>query len=162
MTVYGCTGHQFLTDSTKTKVALEILQHINQRTKGDLIGVSSLAEGADQVFALAVLAAGGSIDVIIPSADYDKAFPTTKSARTYQHLLELARNTTTLTFDTPSEEAFLEAGGKVVDQSDVLIAVWDGNTAAGKGGTGDIVQYAKEQGKTTHIIWPPGATRTPH
>ena len=162
MTVIGCTGHQFLTRDTKTSVALEILRLLLERDGDDLVGVSSLAEGADQVFSFAVLAAGGEIDVIIPAEGYDSAFPTPASALNYQMLGNLTRNSTMLPFDSPTEDAFLSAGRKVVDQADELIAIWDGDVAAGKGGTGDIVAYAKEQGKKTHIIWPPGASRSPH
>lgn len=38
----------------------------------------------------------------------------------------------------------------MVDQSDVLIAVWDGTPS----GTGSTVQYAQEQGKTVWILNP--------
>lgn len=160
MTVLGCTGHQFLTDGTRTQVAREVLHLILQSDPSGLVGTTSLAEGADQVFALAVLAAGGTIDVIIPSAGYEAAFPTEASARIYRTLLSLAHDVTMLPFNSPSEDAFLAAGYKVVDEADELIAVWDGRPAAGKGGTGDIVAYAKNQGKKVHIVWPAGAVRT--
>lgn len=147
---------------TKNKVALEVLRLINEREDAELVGSTSLAEGADQVFAFAVLAAGGEIDVVVPAAGYEKAFPTEASAFTFQALRSVARNVTTLPFNSASEEAFLAAGHKVVDEADELIAIWDGKKAAGKGGTGDIVEYAEAQGKRTHIIWPSGSERSPH
>ncbi|MFJ8953478.1 hypothetical protein ACIRO1_25525 [Streptomyces sp. NPDC102381] len=53
----------------------------------------------------------------------------------------------------------MAAGKEVVDQSDVLLAVWDGKPAGGKGGTADVVAYAQRQGMDVRIIWPLGATR---
>ena len=42
-------------------------------------------------------------------------------------------------------EGFLEAGKYVVDACDLLFAVWDGETAEGRGGTGDVVAYAQRK-----------------
>jgi hypothetical protein len=40
-----------------------------------------------------------------------------------------------------------------------LVAVWDGQPAAGKGGTADIVDYARRHGIEVRIVWPPGTSR---
>jgi hypothetical protein len=47
----------------------------------------------------------------------------------------------------------------VVDPSDVLVAVWDGEPARRLGGTADVVAYARERGVPAIVIWPEGATR---
>ncbi|MGA3159798.1 MAG: hypothetical protein ABSC77_01175 [Terracidiphilus sp.] len=44
-------------------------------------------------------------------------------------------------------DAYAQAGRYVVDHCDVLIAVWDGKPARGRGGTAKIVQYAQEQNR---------------
>jgi hypothetical protein len=49
-------------------------------------------------------------------------------------------------------EAYLATGKHLVDECDILLAVWDGQPAKGKGGTGDIVEYAHMQGKELHIV----------
>lgn len=41
------------------------------------------------------------------------------------------------------EEAFLACGKAVADWTDILIAIWDGRPAKGRGGTGDVVAYAR-------------------
>jgi hypothetical protein len=46
-----------------------------------------------------------------------------------------------------------------VDLSDLLIAVWDGKEAKGKGGTADIVRYARERDTEVVVLWPPGGSR---
>lgn len=53
----------------------------------------------------------------------------------------------------------MEAGRRVVNLSDLLIAVWDGEVAKGKGGTVDIVCYARERGRNVVILWPAGISR---
>jgi len=45
----------------------------------------------------------------------------------------------------------MEAGESIVNEADVLVAVWDGKPAAGLGGTADVVTYARNLGKP--LIW---------
>lgn len=50
--------------------------------------------------------------------------------------------------------AYEAAARMVLRQSDLLIALWDGQTAEGPGGTGQIVQEALEQGiPTVWMLW---------
>ncbi|MDM4719304.1 hypothetical protein QTQ03_06720 [Micromonospora sp. WMMA1363] len=41
----------------------------------DLIGLSCLADGADQLFAAAVLEHGGSLEVVAPATEYRDGLP---------------------------------------------------------------------------------------
>ncbi len=45
------------------------------------------------------------------------------------------------------DEAYARAGEDVLDRCDVLLAVWDGQPAQGRGGTGEVVRRAREMGK---------------
>jgi hypothetical protein len=57
-----------------------------------------------------------------------------------------------LPYPFPSEEAFWNAGKYIVDHSDLVVAVWDGEAARGLGGTADVVQYALTVGrKVVHV-----------
>ena len=159
MTRIGCTGHQALSAATRRSVAAAIADVLATEVDDDLIGLTSLAEGADQIFAFAVLAAGGQLHAVIPSEGYDQSFTSFSARATYMALLGLAGTTTTLHFTTPDEDAYLAAGHEVTDCCELLVAVWDGQNAAGKGGTGDIVAYAREQGVDVRIVWPDGASR---
>lgn len=154
----GVTGHQ--------NIPQEGITYVQQGTKdvltqvsGDLIGVSSLAVGADQLFASAVLEQGGRLHVVIPSPKYDTTFTDTDDLENYRQLLSKAHQVTTLDFNEPSEDAYLAAGHHIVDECDLLVAIWDGKPAQGKGGTADTVEYAQAQGKTVRIVWPPGMQR---
>lgn len=141
----GITGHQDLgSRSTQHWVKVTLrervkLHHVQR-------GLTSLAVGADQLFALVLLEEGIPFEAIIPCQDYDKAFEK-HQLKEYQRLLRKAVGKSTLSNIQPSEKAFWDAGRVVADQSDILFAVWDGLEAKGLGGTGDVVEYAKQAGK---------------
>jgi hypothetical protein len=124
-----------------------------------LVGVTALAAGADQVFAKTVLGMGGNLRVIVPSRRYEEAFSSQAAVASYKRLLARAQEVERLNFAEPSETAFLAAGRRVVDCSDVLVAVWDGEPARGSGGTADVVAYAQRVPKVVHVVWPPGLSR---
>lgn len=154
----GVTGHQ----SIPTEAKNFVMEHIKNEIPDDsdhLVGISSLAIGADQLFTEIILSMGGSIIAVIPCAKYEDTFKDSSALRRFRQLLNLAENVEELDHDRPSEEAFLEAGQRVVDHSEKLIAVWDGDAARGKGGTGDIVRYARDQGVEVVVIWPEGMER---
>ncbi|HSH58455.1 MAG TPA: hypothetical protein VK988_02215 [Acidimicrobiales bacterium] len=159
MTHIGCTGHQSLSFATRRDVAAAIAAILAAACDEELVGLSSLAEGADQVFAFAVLAAGGQLNAVIPSEYYERSFQSDRPRAIYKWLLRFATNQITLQFPAPSEEAFLAAGYEVVDRCDILLAVWDGQAAAGKGGTADVVSYARAQGIDVRVVWPVDASR---
>lgn len=157
MTVFGVTGHQNI-----PKVALELISSRLDELFlpiGPADGVSSLAAGADQLFADAILRIGGHLDVIIPCRNYDAVFKNDDALEHYRALLEQARNIDILPYDEPSEDAFFEAGRQIVQSSDRLVAIWDGERAEGTGGTADVVKYAAQLGRDITIIWPDGLER---
>jgi hypothetical protein len=49
-------------------------------------------------------------------------------------------------------------GRIVIEQSDLLIAIWDGEEARGRGGTASVVQDARE--RQLPVVWM--GTRPPH
>lgn len=122
-------------------------------------GVSSLAAGADQAFADLVVRLGGELLVVVPSENYGASFERSTDRSHFEALLNQALSTEQLDYAEPSEDAFLAAGRRVVDLCDLLVAVWDGLPAQGKGGTADVVAYAREQGKPVEVIWPAGVKR---
>jgi hypothetical protein len=155
----GCTGHQSLSPSTRRRVAVAITSLLASEADDTLVGLTSLAEGADQLFAYAILAAGGQLHAIVPSDGYEQSFASEQARNAYTALLAVAANSTRMPFAAPSEDAYLAAGQEVADRCDILVAVWDGKEAAGKGGTGDIVAYARSRGSEVRVIWPKGAQK---
>lgn len=139
----GITGHQELNDPLWVKGEILRVLHLQSLP---LIGVTSLAVGADQLFAQAVLECGGRLQVIIPFAGYANSFKD-GGLQEYERLLASAAIVEVLPAIGSQEESYFSAGKKVVDVSDLVIAVWNGKPAAGLGGTGDIVNYTRGQEK---------------
>lgn len=140
----GITGHQKLEDSTNWNwVKLEFNKILAQCPK-PFTGVTSLAIGADQLFAEAVLEHGGSLAVIIPFNEYEFKFSEGYERQKYHCLLDKATTVNILPQMASDEESYFEAGKKVVGIVDFLVAVWDGKPSRGLGGTADVVKYAKQ------------------
>ncbi|MER7667008.1 hypothetical protein ABTY61_00900 [Kitasatospora sp. NPDC096128] len=155
----GCSGHQNLTAGTRRVVARAVAAQIAEVTDDEFVGLSCLAEGTDQLFAFAVLAAGGRLHAVLPSHELERSFRSAEALTRYRALLDLSTDVRTLPFAEPGEDAYLAAGYEVVDRCDLLLAVWDGQPAGGKGGTADAVAYARRKGVAVHVIWPSGARR---
>jgi hypothetical protein len=153
----GLSGHQDLPEEAKAFVSREIANVVSN--DADLVGVSSLAAGADQLFASLVLEHRGRLHIIIPCNDYETTFSDENDRNRFQSLLKRATTVENLAYAEPSEEAFFAAGRLVVESSDLLLAVWDGQPARGKGGTADIVEYARNRGCDIKVIWPTGMER---
>jgi polyphosphate kinase 2 (PPK2 family) len=57
------------------------------------------------------------------------------------------------------EDAYLAAGRWIVDHADRLVAVWDGRPARGRGGTAEVVAYARHRGVPVTVLWRAGVLR---
>jgi hypothetical protein len=153
----GATGHQNLPRESIPRITHDLREQLAHEP--ELVGVSSLAAGADQLFASIVLSLGGQLEIVIPAEGYERTFDEPSMLHQYRLFLRRATTVHQLAFHEPSEVAFLEAGKEVVNRSDRLIAIWDGKPAQGLGGTADIVAYAKRRGVPTTVIWPKGLVR---
>ncbi|QIJ76211.1 hypothetical protein GU700_17410 [Methylobacterium sp. NI91] len=111
---------------------------------------SSLAAGADQVFAEVAFELNIPVAAVIPLANYERFFQG-QSLSSYRRLLSRSRRID-LNWLGDEEKAFFEAGKYIVKSTDVLMAVWDGKEAEGLGGTADVVGFARKCGKpVVHI-----------
>ena len=164
----GVTGHRKLTDPAAWDWVRAELTALLQNIARPLIGLTSLAIGADQIFAEVVLQLEGDIELIVPFPDYERTFDEPDLAQ-YHRLKALSKHTEIRQNGGTEEQSYLEAGQRIVDLSDWLVAVWDGQPARGLGGTADIVHYAATIGKrcvqlnpvTHRVESPPSASQTP-
>jgi hypothetical protein len=116
--------------------------------------VSPLAEGADRLVAREVLKdreADLEAPLPLPRDEYVRDFRSAESRREFDELLARAREVTVLGLGGSRESAYERAGRYVVDRCDVLIALWDGDASGGRGGTADVVAYARE--RDVPLIW---------
>lgn len=150
----GITGHQRLEEPAGWGWVKRELDNLLYSLTLPLTGITSLAVGTDQLFANAVLQRGGSLEIVIPFAGYESTFSEGHDRQEYLRLLRRALKQEVLQKHGSDEEAYLASGKRMVDQSELLIAVWDGRPAIGLGGTGDVVRYAVQQRKRTIYLNP--------
>ncbi len=124
----------------------------------DLVGISCIARGADTVFAEAVLAAGGQLEVVVPSRDYREAKVKPDDAERFDALIAKASLVRVMDFDTAGRDAYEAANEVLVGDTDRLIAVWDGKVSE-RAGTGTVVELARTRGVPVDVVWPAGAER---
>jgi len=148
----GITGHQRLDEPARWGWVNRELDRLLSAFAPPLVGITSLAIGADQLFADAVLRHGGSLEVVVPFDGYELTFSEGHDRHAYGRLLRHAARSEVLEKRGSEEEAYFAAGKRMVELSELLIAVWDGLPATGLGGTGDVVGYAvRQRKKTIHL-----------
>lgn len=154
----GITGHTNLTAATEEVVYEALRKILLPHPSHDLVGVSCLARGADQIFAQAVLDLGGALRVVLPAPDYRTKIKADNVAR-YDALLDAAESVHVMPFETSRRESYMAASEHVLATVDEIIAVWDGGPSGGLGGTADVVSAARQRGLSVQVVWPPSATR---
>ena len=107
--------------------------------------LSGLAEGADRHVARLALDAGYALHAVLPFArdTYVRDFAEASSREQFGELLGRAERITELPGRPGfSAQAYRRAGHALLDEADVLLAVWDGQPAQGAGGTAEVVNEA--------------------
>jgi len=162
----GVTGHRSIDDPEGVVAAVrDALARVRERFAGTeatrLEAVSPLAEGADRIVARAVLADTGAtltVPLPIPPDDHAADFATPASKTDFDELLARATRVEVLPPAATREESYERAGRWVVEHSDVLLALWDGEASRGGGGTADIVAHARDRGLPVYWIRTNGGT----
>lgn len=152
------TGHRGLPADTSRLVDQAIRNELARVDGAALVGISCLADGADQLFARAVLDAGGTLEVVVPAEQYRDGLPEEAHAA-YDELIERAARVRRLDRVESTSDAHMEASTLMLADADQLFAVWDGQPARGYGGTADIVAVARDRGLPVQVVWPTGAHR---
>jgi hypothetical protein len=116
--------------------------------------ISSLAEGSDRMVAEAGLKVGFGLQAVLPFAsdEYAHDFATPESRATFTRLLACASAIVELPGAAEDRPRAYEAAGLfMLAHTDVLVAIWDGEPAAGVGGTAEIVDRAIADGIL--VVW---------
>lgn len=151
------SGHRGLPAETVTLVDHAIREALTEHAPA-ITGLSCLADGADQLFARAVLDLGGTLEVVVPAQRYQEGLPA-EVHQDYDALFAAASRVHELDFVESTSESHMAASRLMLDHADELFAVWDGKPARGYGGTADVVAEARERGLKVRVIWPEGAER---
>ncbi|MFJ1929847.1 MULTISPECIES: hypothetical protein [unclassified Streptomyces] len=154
----GVTGHRSIPQEVHAHV-LAAMGAVLSAFDGSVEALSSLAVGADQLFADLALAHGAELTAVIPSGDYEACFADGAELARYRRLKARAVREVRLDYPHSTDEAYYAAGAYIAEHCDRLLAVWDGLPARGLGGTGDIVTYARRLGRPVTVIWREGVVR---
>lgn len=160
----GVSGHRFLADVDRVgngiDAALARIARVFSDPEVDVC--SSLAEGADRLVVERVLARPGArlcVPLPLPRERYVEDFASEESRDDFARLLHRADEVFEVPPQPSREEAYRAAGIEVLARSDVLIAVWDGASAQGPGGTAEIVAEARR--RKLPIAWVHAGNRRP-
>jgi hypothetical protein len=154
----GVTGHMNLTPEAAQLVSETIRARL-ETVDSEIVGVSCITRGSDSLFADAVLAAGGSLEVVLPSRDYREAKVRSDHVEQFDRLVKAARTVRLMDFDHANRQAYEAANDAMLSSVDELMAVWDGQPGTGSGGTAEVVAQARERGLPVTVIWPDGSAR---
>lgn len=152
--VVGFTGHRQLAEAPQAAAAIrEVLAQLGRELPGNWVALSSVAAGSDQLFVREARAAGLAWHAILPlpRAEFAKDFPPEEWPGV-EALLGAAEHVRVINENGTREDAYLDAGIETVNDSDVLLALWDGQPARGRGGTADIIAYARDLGRPVVVI----------
>ncbi|MEO8894639.1 MAG: hypothetical protein ABI450_02025 [Rhizomicrobium sp.] len=111
--------------------------------------ISALAEGSDRIGARLGLQQDFMLAAPLPfpASDYEKDFASGESKDEFRLLLSQAASVLEFAGDRrEAAKAYERAGIAVLDASDLLIAIWDGEPSAGRGGTTELVYEAARRG----------------
>ncbi|WP_030412815.1 hypothetical protein [Streptomyces sp. NRRL S-1448] len=158
MTTIAVTGHTDLSEATVPLVREAVRGLLREHGRGELVGVSCLARGADTLFAEEVVEAGGRLVVVLPSRDYRGAKVKPDHAPVFDRLAAAAE-VVTMPYDVANRHAYEAANTEMLKRAERLVAVWDGAPPSGKGGTADAVAQARALGLPVDVVWPEGAER---
>jgi hypothetical protein len=146
----GVTGHRFLAEVEKLRAAAEeALDGLEAAfPEADLTIVSPLAEGADRLVAEAALEREMKLIAPLPFPRDEclQDFETKQSKRRFLDLLDQAAEVIELPIPEKRVDGYAQVGEWVLEHSDAIIAIWDGQPAQGKGGTADVAQRAIDRG----------------
>ena len=151
------SGHRGLPAGTADLIGEAIRVALGEQAAA-VAGLSCLADGADQIFARAVLDAGGEIEAVVPALKYREGLPAEVLAE-YDVLLARAVTVHRLPFTESTSEAHMAASEFMIGLAGKQWAVWDREPARAYGGTADVVAYARDKGVPVRLIWPEGARR---
>lgn len=146
----GIVGHRFLGGARVEAFLHEqcaSLLRKAQAERGGVVGLSAIAEGADTIFAEVAVALQVPLEIVRPFEQYAADFTTPGAQGRYERLRAAARVETRLPHVVRSDEAYRDAMNWLVENSDLLLAAWDGLPASGPGGTGEAVGLAVSLGR---------------
>ena len=139
--VVGFTGHRCLSDPAAVeRVLQQVLGELRAQTDVEWLGPSSVAEGADMIFARTArqLRIGWEAVLPLPPAEF-RADLSPEAWRQVEELLGEAGHVRVIGDRSHRDDAYLDCGMETVNHCDLLLTFWNGEPSRGRGGTAEIV-----------------------
>lgn len=164
MLTIGVSGHRFLAEVGKLSAGIDQALNFIEKTFGDssFRVISSLAEGADRLAARHVLKRPGAQLVVplpFPQDVYLSDFKSLESKKEFQVLLSEADQIVPFPLSPTRGDAFSAVGTYLLNHSDLILVLWDGQEAQGIGGTGELAAAARLQ--KLPLAWIMAGNRVP-
>ena len=156
--IVGFTGHRRIENEGKVaQVLRDLVVSLRRELGREIVGRSSIASGADTLFAEACR--GAKIPWIallpFPEAEFKKDF-TDGDWKRARELLDQAERVEVWSATAERPAGYLDCGLATVDGANLMLALWDGKAPRGAGGTAQIVEHARRVQKPLVIISSPG------
>jgi len=149
--VIGISGHRKLANPNRVRQKVQKFLKVQTFLHPKIIAISGMAEGADTIFAEEALKLEIPLRIILPfPLEYYKTTFSDDTAREMLNkLFNMSKSTSSILNTQPENtdirrQAYLDCGKKIAEESDIMLLVYDGQTAKGKGGTGDIYKFCME------------------
>jgi hypothetical protein len=160
----GVAGHRVLAEPERVAQGIETaLAHLAGAHPGRCLTlVSALAEGTDRLAAgVALKRPGTELIAVLPLPKYDYLgdFESAESKDEFLRLLGAAAEVVDLPAQPSREDAYAAAAKTILERADSLLMVWDGHSAHGRGGTGEVAAQARASGKP--LAWVHAGNRMP-
>ncbi|MEW6996584.1 hypothetical protein AADZ86_02600 [Colwelliaceae bacterium BS250] len=165
----GVTGHRDLNGKTSQQLSKKINNFIDD-IKANLVNtpvsiITGMADGADRILAKVALGSNLPVQIVLPMPEEMYKADFSEESWAEYLLIKSDPLVTCLTVNTEGIdlEAAQEQGNErnklyhalgkyLVEQSNMMVAVWDGENTGFKGGTGDVVlSYLKAKKVETDI-----------
>lgn len=162
MKIIGITGHRNLKETCMGYYKEQVSNMLKKlkREYNDILVLSSIADGADRLVVYEAMKLNIPFKVILPmdkklyEIDFDSS-----TMQEFEYLIKCANEVVTIPLQKTNSIKLISqynqfrdmqyeaAGHYVANNSDVLIALWDGKYIGLTGGTGEIVKYYKQKDK---------------
>lgn len=151
--IIAVTGHRDIVIDNVVEEKIDAFFHEMLQTYESVTLLSALAEGADQLVAEMFLKHKNRV-LEVPMPFEQETYLKVLNATARQNFFTLAKESEHV-FEVPKMCAhpYENLGYYLVDNSDVLLALWDGTSNGKQGGTADVVSYAKSKNHTiVHLL----------
>ncbi|MFM7683103.1 MAG: hypothetical protein ACKO7P_10205 [Bacteroidota bacterium] len=150
-------GHRFLKNPEQVRQRINSSLDYFLALYGEIECISSLACGADILFIEEAIKKKCIVKIILPFqiSEYKKDF----DAQSITRFNQIIENNNYLVFSNLNSQnedervdKYAQTGKSCIDQSSVVLAVWDGESEKGIGGTKYLIDYCLEKNKELHWI----------